>query len=82
MSELAELGCRFQQGYFHGHPAALAGVLDSLDSIPFRALDGSDETDDVDDDTDDGPETDPAATTSDLPVDPDERSDAPASASA
>ena len=46
VSELAELGCRFQQGYFHGHPAALAGVLDSLDSIPFRSLDGSDEASD------------------------------------
>lgn len=43
VTELAELGCRFQQGYYHGHPAALGGVLDSLDSIPFRSLDGSDD---------------------------------------
>lgn len=45
VAELAELGCRYQQGYFHGHPAPLSEVLASLDSIPFNALDGDSNSD-------------------------------------
>ena len=35
---LTELGCRFQQGYLHGHPAPLAQVLDSLGDLAMRSL--------------------------------------------
>lgn len=33
---LSELGCRYQQGYYHARPAPLADVLSSLDAAGFR----------------------------------------------
>ncbi len=50
VAALADLGCRFQQGYYHGHPADLVEMLDSLDSIPFQTLDegADDDEDDAD----------------------------------
>ncbi|MEM7092631.1 MAG: bifunctional diguanylate cyclase/phosphodiesterase [Actinomycetota bacterium] len=38
---LAELGCRFQQGYRHAHPAPIHDILAALDRIPFRTSTGS-----------------------------------------
>lgn len=36
VAELAELGCRYQQGYYHARPAPLAEVLASLDAAGFQ----------------------------------------------